>query len=115
MGFWNEEKMTPAKTIGQKIRPGRSRICMACKRFVGSIPIASTEESWSERISGQDFLLQISTTCWPYERRVERPFPRRQRLATFNEVLDDWIDGGCKPLRHQSSVISHHVAINAPF
>src|SRR6516162_9522805 len=26
---------------------------MACKRFVGSIPIASTESPWSEAISGQ--------------------------------------------------------------
>jgi hypothetical protein len=30
---------------------------MACKRFVGSIPIASTQESWSEIISGQDFFM----------------------------------------------------------
>ncbi len=30
---------------------------MACKRFVGSIPIASTERPWSEAISGQGFFM----------------------------------------------------------
>jgi hypothetical protein len=33
---------------------------MACKRFVGSIPIASTKRSWSEGISGQGFFMYPS-------------------------------------------------------
>ena len=41
-GFRNEQNSTLANASSHKIRPRWSRICMACKRFVGSIPIAST-------------------------------------------------------------------------